>query len=432
MTLLNTVLFGVISLLYLFNISGCIAVSIGKIHYRKLSYFLLVFYFISGILCSWYIDGSRPVIYLSATICFNIFLFLWVAVNNKGRAITSMYVTAAFLSVDSILQSLGCILVELFVKDFDRVLVLNVSSLIFNAAVLIILKIIHKDHKYQIRSSIKLLPKRLYVLILITLVIIGELCGNMSVESSELYFNNNINSFLTVMTIVIFLIIIISFVFSSISSQYYESISKIMEKQVINQVEHYKKINKLTEDLREIRHDYKNHMLCLQATLEKRQTDEALDYIKSITKQDIIESNRFSSGNEIADSILSEKNESAENKGSRLKFSGFISDEISAVDLCTILSNALDNSIEACAKINAGQIPVIEVKCAIVRNIQIIKISNPNSDNGNSTETSKEDKENHGLGLPNIRRTVEKLGGEMKIPETFPEFVLELEFPIKY
>ena len=52
---------------------------------------------------------------------------------------------------------------------------------------------------------------------------------------------------------------------------------------MVGQVEHYQKINKLTDDLREFRHDYKNHMICLQATLEKRQLDEALDYVKSIT-----------------------------------------------------------------------------------------------------------------------------------------------------
>jgi len=60
-----------------------------------------------------------------------------------------------------------------------------------------------------------------------------------------------------------------------------------------------------------------------------------------------------------------------------------------------------------------------------------IKISNPTLDNKNSTETSKHDKDNHGFGLYNIRRAVEKIGGEMKIPKQFPEFILELEFPIK-
>lgn len=431
MTLINTILFGLISMLYLLNISQCISLTVRKVNLSILSHILLPFYLISGIVCSWYISDNRPVIYLTATVCFHILLFVWTAINNKPKVFSSLYITAAFLIVDSIFQSLGCMLTELFTRDFDRVTVLNISSLIFNIAILIVIRAIQKNHKNQIRNSIKLLPKRLYILILIVLIIIGELCGNMSVQSSEKFFGNRINSFLTVLTIIAFLVVIISFVFSSISKQYYESISRIMEKQVTDQVKHYKKINKLTDDLREFRHDYKNHMICLQATLEKRQLDEALDYIKSITKQEIIEANKFSSGNQIADSILSEKNELAMERGSQIRFSGFISDEIAAVDLCTMLSNALDNAIEACEKIRSNEISIINIKCAITQNVQIIKVSNPNSDNSNSTETSKADKENHGFGLFNIRRTVERLGGEMRIPKQFPEFVLELEFPIK-
>ena len=41
----------------------------------------------------------------------------------------------------------------------------------------------------------------------------------------------------------IFLVVIMSFVFISISKQYYESISKVMEKQVHEQVNYYQKIN---------------------------------------------------------------------------------------------------------------------------------------------------------------------------------------------
>lgn len=147
------------------------------------------------------------------------------------------------------------------------------------------------------------------------------------------------------------------------------------------QVEHYQKINKLTDDLREFRHEYKNHMICLQSTLEKKQFDETLDYVKSITKQEMIDANKFSSGNQIADSILSEKSESAAYVGSQLKFSGFISDEIPAVNLCTMLSNALDNSIEACEKLSSSDSAVIAVKCAVVQNVQVIKISNSTLDN---------------------------------------------------
>lgn len=431
MNLVHTFEFTVISILDLFTIIQTMSLIYGTKEYRRKYVTVFLMYLISGIICSWYRNHDKPVIFLTATICYYAFLLICILSIFKSKKLWSVYISVIVLILDSIFQSIGCILIDLFVQDFDRATVLNFSSMIFNIVVLILLRFLQKNHQNQIRNSIRLLPKRLYILILIVLVFIGELCGNMAVESSELFFDNKINSFLTVLTIMAFLTIIISFVFSSISRQYYESILGIMEKQMVGQVEHYQKINKLTDDLREFRHDYKNHMICLQATLEKRQLDEALDYVKSITKQEIIDANKFSSGNQIADSILSEKSESAANIGTQIQFSGFISDEIPAVDLCTMLSNALDNAIEACEKLSLTDSAVITVKCAVVQNVQVIKLSNPNPDNKNSTETSKLDKDNHGFGLYNIRRTVEKLGGEMRIPKQFPEFVLELEFPIK-
>ena len=84
-----------------------------------------------------------------------------------------------------------------------------------------------------------------------------------------------------------------------------------MEKQVSEQVKYYIKIDKLNQDLREFRHDYKNHMICFQALLENGEYNDALEYIKEITNQDIIETHNFFSGNQIADAIFSDKNEYA-------------------------------------------------------------------------------------------------------------------------
>ncbi len=250
-------------------------------------------------------------------------------------------------------------------------------------------------------------------------------------QTGDAPFSNDLNSLLTSLTVLIFLVMIIWFVFSSISKQYYESISKVMEKQVDKQVSYYQKINKLSEDVREFRHDYKNHMICLQALLEGKEYADALEYVRDITRQDIIESNKFFSGNQIADAILSDKEELAKQSGCKIEFDGFISDEIPASDLCIILSNALDNAIEACARFTSNEPKIITVKCDILQGVQLMRITNPNDNNRSTTETSKEDKENHGFGLYNIRRTVEKHNGQMSIPSQTPLFILDLEFQVK-
>lgn len=382
------------------------------------------------IFSSWFRNQEHPVIFLLSTIGVYAALILLIILTHTNIKTKSLYISLVFLLSDSIVQSLGCITAEMFSKSIDYSLLSKTSSLIYNVIFFFIIKALHIK-KEQIQISIRLLPKKLYIMLLITIFIIGELCGNMAVEADEQFFDNKINSFLTILTILFFLVTIISFIFSCISQRYYENISKLMEQQVNDQISHYKRVNKLTQDLREFRHDYKNHMICLQALLDGKQYDDAFNYVKDITKQEIIEANEFSSGNQIADTILSDKNENAIKNGSKITFDGFISDELSASDLCTLLSNALDNAIEACAKISTNEIKSIDVKCAVVQGIQIIRISNPNHSESDSLETTKGDIENHGFGLYNIRKTVEKLDGQMKIPSKTPVFVLELEFKVK-
>lgn len=259
----------------------------------------------------------------------------------------------------------------------------------------------------------------------------GEMFGCIPIDFERVKIRNNIINFSAVLIVPIFMVLIIYLLFNCISKQYFENISLLMEKQVEQQVEHYKKINKLTDDLREFRHDYKNHMICLQSLLNNKQYDEALSYVKSITNQEILDSNKFFSGNQIADAILTDKNELAQKNNCKIIFDGSVSDEISVSNLCTILSNALDNSIEACSKIDSDETQIIDVKCVASELIQIIRISNPNLDNNAVTETSKADRKNHGFGLSNIRRTVERMDGQMIISSQYPTFVLEIEFKVK-
>lgn len=104
------------------------------------------------------------------------------------------------------------------------------------------------------------------------------------------------------------------------------------------------------------------------------------------------------------------------------------------MDLCTILSNALDNAIEACEKISSDEQKIILVKCSYIKHIQFIWISNPVAEDvkiiNNTVETSKADKNIHGIGLYNIRRTVAKYEGEFEISCKDKMFVMDIGFKV--
>ena len=431
LTSIYTTIFVLVSFFNLININNILKLISDDFVYQKAGFIAvglqLIFSGINGY-CR-FTDKYLPLALISSLLSYSlIFACALIFHKKKKRAI---YVSAMFLIIDSIMQSLSCIILELFSINYNQTYLTKGVSVIFNIISLLLVTKLQRKRKNMIRSGLKIIPDHLYVLILVALLLSGEMFGCIPIDFERVKIRNNIINFSAVLIVPIFMVLIIYLLFNCISKQYFENISLLMEKQVEQQVEHYKKINKLTDDLREFRHDYKNHMICLQSLLHNKQYDEALSYVKSITNQEILDSNKFFSGNQIADAILTDKNELAQKNNCKIIFDGSVSDEISVSNLCTILSNALDNSIEACSKIDSDETQIIDVKCVASELIQIIRISNPNLDNNAVTETSKADRKNHGFGLSNIRRTVERMDGQMIISSQYPTFVLEIEFKVK-
>ena len=431
LTSIYTTIFVLVSFFNLININNILKLISDDFVYQKAGFIAvglqLIFSGINGY-CR-FTDKYLPLALISSLLSYSlIFACALIFHKKKKRAI---YVSAMFLIIDSIMQSLSCIILELFSISYNQTYLTKGVSVIFNIISLLLVTKLQRKRKNMIRSGLKIIPDHLYVLILVALLLSGEMFGCIPIDFERVKIRNNIINFSAVLIVPIFMVLIIYLLFNCISKQYFENISLLMEKQVEQQVEHYKKINKLTDDLREFRHDYKNHMICLQSLLNNKQYDEALSYVKSITNQEILDSNKFFSGNQIADAILTDKNELAQKNNCKIIFDGSVSDEISVSNLCTILSNALDNSIEACSKIDSDETQIIDVKCVASELIQIIRISNPNLDNNAVTETSKADRKNHGFGLSNIRRTVERMDGQMIISSQYPTFVLEIEFKVK-
>lgn len=431
LTSIYTTIFVLVSFFNLININNILKLISDDFVYQKAGFIAvglqLIFSGINGY-CR-FTDKYLPLALISSLLSYSlIFACALIFHKKKKRAI---YVSAMFLIIDSIMQSLSCIILELFSINYNQTYLTKGVSVIFNIISLLLVTKLQRKRKNMIRSVLKIIPDHLYVLILVALLLSGEMFGCIPIDFERVKIRNNIINFSAVLIVPIFMVLIIYLLFNCISKQYFENISLLMEKQVEQQVEHYKKINKLTDDLREFRHDYKNHMICLQSLLNNKQYDEALSYVKSITNQEILDSNKFFSGNQIADAILTDKNELAQKNNCKIIFDGSVSDEISVSNLCTILSNALDNSIEACSKIDSDETQIIDVKCVASELIQIIRISNPYLDNNAVTETSKADRKNHGFGLSNIRRTVERMDGQMIISSQYPTFVLEIEFKVK-
>ncbi|MCI6042346.1 ATP-binding protein, partial [bacterium] len=134
-------------------------------------------------------------------------------------------------------------------------------------------------------------------------------------------------------------------------------------------------------------------------------------------------------GNIVTDSLVGYWKRTAENKGIEFQAELSIPMDIpfKGADISLILGNLLENAVEGAAK--AYRKKYIQLKVKYDRkNLLIIVKNSYNGDllkgKGKGLRTTKEDSFNHGIGLPSVRRTVEKYNGTVTIDESIPECFL--------
>lgn len=184
------------------------------------------------------------------------------------------------------------------------------------------------------------------------------------------------------------------------------------------------------EQVRRQYHDMKNLLLYL----ENRPSQENLRAHLAKILDDIRPfENVLDTGNEALDILLSEKLRQCGEKqivctvladGALLRF-------IHPLDLVTIVGNAMDNAIEACLRVPEGA-RFIQVRTVQQNGFAVLSFSNSCDGEirtaGRRILTGKQDRENHGFGLANIRRAIEGYGGEMSWRAGDGEFTLTLLF----
>lgn len=184
------------------------------------------------------------------------------------------------------------------------------------------------------------------------------------------------------------------------------------------------------ERVRSIYHDMKNHLLLLQAQAGNGQ--EVQKSIQELQSQVQEYENYHHTGNEFLDIIIRDKAKTAQEK--QIDFNAAISFEdgafVELLDISTIFGNALDNAIEASERLPEDH-RLITVRANRVRDMLVIIVeNNAISEQPISGETIKEDTFSHGFGLPNIRKAVERYGGQCSIKSENGMFILKILIPI--
>jgi len=182
---------------------------------------------------------------------------------------------------------------------------------------------------------------------------------------------------------------------------------------------HFAELRNQYIEYRKLRHDFYNHIKVINEIDEPQKMKAYIGDIKE--KFDRMEQVSYCN-NLTLDALLSlKKNEAEENLTDVSYRIGDIEDIlISDFDLCTVVSNLMDNAISATVNIKNSYI-----KLDIDRKLDrlIIKLVNSSLPVDEELKTTKSDKVNHGIGIGNIRDTAEKYDGDVFFKYADGEFV---------
>ena len=197
-----------------------------------------------------------------------------------------------------------------------------------------------------------------------------------------------------------------------------------------NQTNMYRTISEGFIEQRKKTHEYKNQIFCIEALLKKQKYDELAEYVRGLGEHLTLEHDYISTNHVIVDAILNAKYHEMISKN--ILFVFHINDlskiGIEDEDLVVILSNLLNNAIEACEKCSGKKI----IKMKFIKEKQIVlSVKNTYDTSQAPPRKTSGDKalEEHGYGIRNIIEAVNKYHGVYSIRTGKEEFYFSIMIP---
>ena len=178
-------------------------------------------------------------------------------------------------------------------------------------------------------------------------------------------------------------------------------------------------------------HEFEHHMQVLRDLLDRGEADAARDYLDRLKKNRSIHVMNVSSNHPVIDVILNQKYQTA--RENEIKMQIQVNDlsalTIPTDSLVVVLTNLLDNAIEACRRLDGYR----EIFCSVLYDDGLyISIRNTSEEVAivdGKIPTSKQDSLSHGFGLLSVTYVLDKLDAEYTFgyDEGWFHFAAEIE-----
>ena len=176
---------------------------------------------------------------------------------------------------------------------------------------------------------------------------------------------------------------------------------------------YYQGLQQQERQVRQLRHDMRNHLTVVQGLLERGDTQGAVGYLEQMAGSQALQGVRRFCENESANVVLSAKAETMEQAGITADFAVSLPKDlpVADTDLVALLGNALDNAIEG---VQNAAVKKITLRCRVDKGLLMLRLENPVGGEVNpDLSTTKADKFSHGFGIPGMREIAERYHGTL-------------------
>ena len=181
----------------------------------------------------------------------------------------------------------------------------------------------------------------------------------------------------------------------------------------------YHQISESFDQQKKREHEYKNEMMLIASLLKQKELEKMDTLLGKYNEETAHRIDAIDTNHVIVNAILNAKHQEAKEKGILfvLKVNDLSELDMEDEDIVVILSNMLNNAIEACEKCRGKKI--IKVKAVKGEGKVIFSVINTIEEMPQFVdeiyETTKEDKQFHGMGIENVKEIVSRYGGTCAI-----------------
>lgn len=213
----------------------------------------------------------------------------------------------------------------------------------------------------------------------------------------------------------------------------HEQDTRLLKQQISLQSENYNALKKNYSVQRKATHEFERHIQVIRDLLDREEYDFVKNYVCQLQANRTLRIFCIHSNNPVIDVVLNQKHQLAQENGitMRVQVNDLSSMPYQTDDFVVLLSNLLDNAIEACLRMDGQR----EILCSILEEngvyISIRNTSEPVVIVDGEIATSKPNATEHGFGLPAVKYILERLNAEYTFAyeDGWFQFVAEIPEP---